>query len=69
PTDAAGTLGQALADCARCHGGDGLGRGPAIPVLAGQGEAYLLESLRAYAEEGRASGLMSLPAIEAGPQF
>ncbi|RWE54965.1 MAG: c-type cytochrome [Mesorhizobium sp.] len=68
PESAAATLRQALADCGRCHGGDGLGRGPAIPVLAGQSEAYLLESLRAYAEEGRASGLMSLPAIAAGPQ-
>jgi cytochrome c553 len=44
PADAAGTLRQVLADCARCHGEDGLGRGPAIPILAGQSEAYLLEA-------------------------
>ncbi|AZO00881.1 c-type cytochrome [Mesorhizobium sp. M9A.F.Ca.ET.002.03.1.2] len=66
PAGVAGILRQALADCARCHGEDGLGRGPAIPVLAGQSEAYLLESLRAYAAGGRASGMMSLPAIAAG---
>ncbi|GLS38620.1 cytochrome c [Mesorhizobium tianshanense] len=69
PADAAGTLRQVLADCARCHGEDGLGRGPAIPVLAGQSEAYLLESLRAYAQGGRTSGMMGLPATAAGPQF
>jgi cytochrome c553 len=69
PADAAGTLRQVLADCARCHGEDGLGRGPAIPILAGQSEAYLLESLRAYAQGGRTSGMMGLPATAAGPRF
>jgi cytochrome c553 len=69
PAGDAGALPQALADCVRCHGGNGRGRGPAIPVLAGQSETYLFESLRAYAEGSRASGMMSLPAIEAGPQF
>ena len=46
---AAPDLDRALAECTRCHGEDGLGRGPATPVLAGQSEAYLLESLDAYA--------------------
>ena len=49
PTGQATSLERALADCARCHGEDGLGRSPATPVLAGQRETYLLESLKAYA--------------------
>lgn len=48
-----------LADCARCHGPDGNGRGPgAFPKLAGQSEAYLLASLQAYASSHRHSGIM-----------
>ncbi|KQT52706.1 hypothetical protein ASG43_19905 [Aureimonas sp. Leaf454] len=54
---------NALADCARCHGMDGQGVGGAaeagaFPVIAGQPEPYLLETLRAYARGGRASGIM-----------
>jgi cytochrome c553 len=52
---------QALAECARCHGGDGLGRSPVTPIIAGQSEAYLLENLRAYSEGRRSSGVMALP--------
>lgn len=49
----------ALANCARCHGEDGTGRGlGAFPKLAGQREAYLLASLRAYASGERHSGIM-----------
>ena len=59
PTDFA----QSLAECARCHGADGLGRSPTTPILAGQSEAYLLESLRAYARKERASGFMQIPAL------
>lgn len=52
-------LGPALANCARCHGADGLGRGSgAFPKLAGQSEAYLRASLGAYAEGERNSGIM-----------
>lgn len=48
-----------LANCARCHGADGAGRGAAaFPKLAGQREAYLLGSLRAFAEGTRHSGIM-----------
>jgi cytochrome c553 len=51
----------ALAECAMCHGYDGLGRaGAGFPVLAGQHEEYLLSSLEAYAEGERASGTMQL---------
>ncbi len=62
-----GLFENALADCARCHGRDGLGRGGeesagAFPVIAGQPEAYLLGTLRAYSEGFRHSGLMQPPA-------
>lgn len=58
-------LGRALAGCAGCHGQDGGGRSPLMPIIAGQKEAYLLESLRAYAHEERASGIMGVAAAEA----
>ncbi|GLK56379.1 cytochrome c553 [Methylopila capsulata] len=48
-----------LADCARCHGRDGLGRdGDAFPVIAGQSEDYLFDALSAYAVGKRHSGIM-----------
>jgi cytochrome c553 len=48
-----------LAECARCHGRDGRGRGGgAFPILAGQSEAYLFASLQAYAQGDRHSGIM-----------
>lgn len=54
-----------LAECARCHGGDGLGRSEAVPVIAGQRPGYLVESLKAYAAEERESGIMELATTEA----
>jgi cytochrome c553 len=53
---------QALAECARCHGKDGLGRSPAVPALAGQNLTYLRESLEAYTAGHRQSGIMGVPA-------
>jgi len=54
-----GALSLRLADCARCHGRAGNGRGTgAFPALAGQSERYLLESLQAYARGDRHSGVM-----------
>jgi cytochrome c553 len=48
-----------LADCARCHGRDGAGRGVgAFPRLAGQSEGYLYATLEAYADGLRHSGIM-----------
>lgn len=44
--------------CGRCHGLDGLGRGGAFPVLAGQKPVYFAASLRAYARGERHSGIM-----------
>ena len=58
PSTRANPAPSTLADCARCHGVDGEGRGGAVPRLAGQREAYLLESLRAYARGDRHSGIM-----------
>lgn len=43
--------------CARCHGGDGLGR-DAFPRLAGQRDEYLRSSLEVYARGERQSGIM-----------
>lgn len=57
-----------LVECARCHGDDGRGRSPVTPIIASQSEAYLVESLRAYARGSRPSGFMSLPATAADPQ-
>ena len=46
-------------NCGRCHGVDGLGRGPgSIPVIAGQASAYLHNALQAYARGERRSGIM-----------
>lgn len=54
-----------LDDCTRCHGSAGTGRGnAAFPGLAGQGEAYLLASLEAFARGERHSGIMQ-PIAEA----
>jgi cytochrome c553 len=56
-----------LAECARCHGRDGEGRGVgAFPILAGQSEAYLLASLQAYAQGRRHSGIMQPAAVPLG---
>lgn len=52
-------LSPVLANCARCHGGDGTGRGyGAFPKLAGQSQHYLAASLRAFASGDRHSGIM-----------
>ena len=53
-----------LANCARCHGFDGGGVGSgetagAFPNIAGQKEAYLFETLTAFASGRRESGIMT----------
>lgn len=61
----AGPMGHDLVACARCHGLRGEGRGEgAFPALAGQSEAYLFESLRAYALGARQSAVMQSVASE-----
>lgn len=62
-----GVVEEALSDCARCHGRNGLGRGEgesagAFPVIAGQPEVYLAATLEAYAKGYRHSGYMQPPA-------
>ena len=51
---------EAVIDCARCHGLDGMGRGPkgAFPIIAGQSRAYLEATLKAYQTGVRHSGYM-----------
>ena len=56
------SFGEAVAECGRCHGEDGAGGGQATPLIAGQSEAYLAASMKAFAEGRRASGFMALPA-------
>ncbi|TIO72866.1 MAG: c-type cytochrome [Mesorhizobium sp.] len=57
----------ALADCRRCHGSDGQGRGDLVPALAGQKQAYLFASLHAFASGDRTSGFMALPVTGVDP--
>ncbi|MEO3433640.1 c-type cytochrome [Inquilinus sp. CAU 1745] len=50
---------DALQGCARCHGLDGAGGAPgAFPLIAGQTERYLLNTLHAFADGTRNSGIM-----------
>ncbi|ASY66049.1 putative cytochrome c-552 (plasmid) [Sinorhizobium sojae CCBAU 05684] len=59
--DAPGELAssRALTQCARCHENERNGtNGDRVPRLAGQNEAYLLRSLREFAEQVRPSGAM-----------
>lgn len=44
----AGELPGALAECAACHGEDGVGRDVEIPNLAGQHETYLYRQLQNF---------------------
>ncbi|MGA1834448.1 c-type cytochrome [Rhizobium wenxiniae] len=46
--------------CESCHAEAKLNDGSYIPRLAGQSEAYLLNSLKAYAEKTRPSGIMQV---------
>ncbi|MDR6955555.1 cytochrome c553 [Ancylobacter sp. 3268] len=58
----------ALERCARCHGVDGSSSGGAFPILAGQSEAYLVRTLRAYAQGTRPSGVMQF-AVDDVPEI
>ena len=62
-----GIFENALENCARCHGRDGLGRGDrtaegAFPIIAGQPAPYLNATLLAFAQGRRESGFMQPPA-------
>lgn len=64
----AGLTPGAFAKCSGCHGTDGLGRGPDVPVLTGQKPAYLIASLRAYQAGHRSSALMRQAADQLRPE-
>jgi cytochrome c553 len=55
---------SAIERCARCHGTDGMGRGGAFPVLAGQHPEYLNNALVAYRAGHRHSGFMRSEAAD-----
>ena len=68
-----GIVDNALVDCARCHGLDGLGRGDgkaqgAFPILAGQPAPYLFATLQAFLRGERQSGFMEPPARRYAPE-
>jgi len=68
-----GIVENAVADCARCHGRDGRGQGEgaadgAFPIIAGQPEAYLYATLRAFSLGIRQSGFMQPPAARYDPE-
>lgn len=55
----AGVPPAVIANCARCHGVDGMGRGAgAFPKLAGQRPTYFFNALRAFHDGTRHSGMM-----------
>lgn len=49
---------KAAADCAGCHGEQGVSTNPANPSLAGQDAEYLFAALKAYKDGSRAEGTM-----------
>lgn len=68
-----GIVENAVADCARCHGYDGLGQGEeqaadAFPIIAGQPAPYLYATLLAFALGRRESGFMEPPATRYPPE-
>lgn len=58
-----GAIGR-VANCARCHGMDGVPPIPGVvPRIDGLSAAYLAQTLRAYAERRRDSGIMAVQAV------
>lgn len=49
---------DATAECARCHGADGLGRDGAFPKLAGLSADYIARELKLFRDGTRPSGFM-----------
>lgn len=46
--------------CAACHGAAGIAAIPTYPNLAGQNEAYLVSSLKAYKLKQRSGGMAAI---------
>jgi cytochrome c553 len=61
-TQTGGPVSPASVTCDSCHAENRLDDTSLIPRLAGQSEAYLFNSLRAYAMRERASGIMQVAA-------
>jgi len=51
--------------CAACHGANGVALMPAYPNLAGQNEAYLVSSLKAYRDKQRNGGMAAIMQMQA----
>ena len=49
---------NAAAECARCHGADGMGRDGAFPKLAGLSAEYIADQLKLFRDGTRPSGFM-----------
>jgi cytochrome c553 len=56
--------GKAIAGsvCAACHNPDGISTNPIYPNLAGQHEAYLVSSIKAYKSGERKGGMSAMMA-------
>ena len=51
--------------CAACHGAAGISAIPTYPNLAGQNEAYLVSSLKAYKAKQRSGGMAAVMQAQA----
>lgn len=51
--------------CATCHGAEGIAAVPVYPNLAGQQEAYLVSSLKAYKNKERNGGMAAVMQAQA----
>ncbi|RKZ91751.1 MAG: cytochrome c [Gammaproteobacteria bacterium] len=51
--------------CASCHGANGVATMPAYPNLAGQNDAYIISSLKAYRDKQRNGGMASIMQMQA----
>lgn len=49
----AGDVSQVLAQCAACHGADGIAKSADVPHLAGQQELYLFNQIKAFRSGAR----------------
>jgi cytochrome c553 len=58
-TAAAGSPPEKAAQCAACHGGNGVAPAPNFPNLAGQHKDYLKHSLEQYKSQGRQNPIMA----------
>ena len=50
-----------IAMCGGCHGQNGISANPMWPNLAGQGQAYLVKSMKDYRDGARPDALMAPP--------